>query len=112
MTFDEWWDTTKAAATPETFAGWEHSCRQAWNAGLTAALADRDRAIAEAVAVEREVWRKDAELLAWVLTHPETAAECLEDAAAGDGTARSNLERRIDGIALSAAIRARSGAKG
>ena len=33
MTFDEWWDTTKAAATPETFAGWEHSCRQAWSVG-------------------------------------------------------------------------------
>jgi hypothetical protein len=30
MTFDEWWDTTSAAATPETFAGWERSCRQAW----------------------------------------------------------------------------------
>ncbi len=32
MTFDEWWDTTKATATPDPFAGWEHSCRQAWNA--------------------------------------------------------------------------------
>ena len=41
---------------------------------------------------------KDAELLAWVLAHPETAAECLDDAAAGDGTARENLERRIAGL--------------
>jgi hypothetical protein len=32
MTFDEWWDTTKATGTPETFAGWEASCRQAWYA--------------------------------------------------------------------------------
>ena len=32
MTFDKWWDTTKTKATPETYAGWEHSCRQAWNA--------------------------------------------------------------------------------
>lgn len=40
MTFDEWWDTTKPAATPETFAGWERSCRQAWNA---AQLAERKR---------------------------------------------------------------------
>lgn len=47
---------------------------------------------------EIEQLRKDAELLAWVLAHPETAAECLEDAAAGDGTARSNLERRIAGL--------------
>lgn len=37
MTFDEWWDTTKTASTPETFAGWEHSCRQAWKAALKAA---------------------------------------------------------------------------
>jgi hypothetical protein len=36
MTFDQWWDTTKTTATPETFAGWEHSCRQAWNAALAA----------------------------------------------------------------------------
>ncbi len=40
MTFDEWWDTTKATATPETFAGWEQSCRQAWRAGQ---LAERER---------------------------------------------------------------------
>jgi hypothetical protein len=40
MTFDDWWDTTKAAATPETFAGWEQSCRQAWRAGQ---LAERER---------------------------------------------------------------------
>ena len=41
MTFDDWWDTTKAAATPETFAGWERSCRQAWEA---AEAAERERA--------------------------------------------------------------------
>ena len=34
MTFDEWWDTTKTTATPETFAGWEQSCRQAWNKAM------------------------------------------------------------------------------
>jgi len=46
---------------------------------------------------DREIasMRKDAELLAWVLLHPETAAECLQDAAAGDGSARENLERRM-----------------
>ena len=43
--------------------------------------------------------RKDAELLAWILTHPETAAEELEDAAAGEGTARSNVEKRRAAIA-------------
>ncbi len=36
MTFDEWWDTTKTESTPETYKGWENSCRQAWAvAGLT-----------------------------------------------------------------------------
>ena len=60
----------------------------------------------DALRKECEAQRKDAELLAWVLAHPETAAECLEDAAAGDGTARSNLERRIAGIAAAMARRA------
>ena len=45
-----------------------------------------------------EDMRKDSEILAWVLEHPETAAEELADAAAGDGTARGNLERRIGRI--------------
>jgi hypothetical protein len=44
-------------------------------------------------------YKTDAELLAWVLEHPETAAECLHDAAAGDGTARGNLEFRREAIA-------------
>ena len=52
-----------------------------------------------AVQAEIEALRKDSELLAWVLEHPETAAECLEDAAAGDGTARGNLEFRRDALA-------------
>ena len=47
---------------------------------------------------EREALRKDADLLAWVLAHPETAAEELEDAAGGDGDARQNLEWRRAGI--------------
>ena len=38
--------------------------------------------------------RTDADLLAWVLAHPETASEELEDAADGVGTAKANLERR------------------
>ena len=42
--------------------------------------------------------REDSELLAWVVEHPETCAECLQDAAAGDGTARENLELRRAGL--------------
>ena len=33
MTFDEWWDSTGTTATPDTYKGWEESCRQAWEAG-------------------------------------------------------------------------------
>jgi hypothetical protein len=32
MTFDEWWDTSRPAMTPDTFMGWRASCRQAWYA--------------------------------------------------------------------------------
>ena len=38
MTFEDWWDNTKPWATPETFDGWEHSCRQAWQ---TAQIVER-----------------------------------------------------------------------
>lgn len=48
---------------------------------------------------EIERLRRDAELLAWMLAHPETAAEELGDAAAGEGSARSNIENRRAGIA-------------
>lgn len=60
-------------------------------------LRDRDAAL-ESQSAEIERLRKDAALLSWVLTHPETAAEELQDAAWGTGTARENLERRIAGI--------------
>lgn len=40
MTFDEWWDTTKTASTPDTYMGWEQSCRQAWQ---RAQLVERER---------------------------------------------------------------------
>lgn len=33
MTFEEWWDSNKSIATPDTYKGWEESCRQAWAAG-------------------------------------------------------------------------------
>jgi hypothetical protein len=61
-------------------------------------VSDADK-LTEAFRIECDALRKDAELLAWVLEHPETAAECLEDAAAGDGTARGNLEFRRDALA-------------
>lgn len=35
MTFDDWWDSSKTTATPETYKGWEESCRQAFDAGYT-----------------------------------------------------------------------------
>jgi len=36
MTFDEWWDTAPSNATPDTYRGWEESCRQAFEAGREA----------------------------------------------------------------------------
>jgi hypothetical protein len=39
MTFEDWWDTTKPWATPETFG----SCRQAW---LRSQIAERERCAA------------------------------------------------------------------
>lgn len=53
----------------------------------------------ERLTKERDALRLDAELLAWVLEHPETAAEELGDAAAGEGEARHNLEKRRASIA-------------
>lgn len=32
MTFEEWWDSKIEIGTPDTFRGWEESCRQAWKA--------------------------------------------------------------------------------
>ena len=45
-----------------------------------------------------ETLRSDSDLLAWVLAHPETYAEVLLDAAAGEGEVRALLERRRAGL--------------
>ena len=58
---------------------------------------DKQKSIIDEQRAEIERLTKDAELLALVLASPETAAEELEDAAAGDGTPRENLERRLAG---------------
>ena len=36
MTFEEWWDSKIEIGTPDTFRGWEESCRQAWVEGAKA----------------------------------------------------------------------------
>ena len=36
QTFEQWWDSSKATATPDTYRGWEESCRQAFSAGRAA----------------------------------------------------------------------------
>lgn len=33
MTFDHWWDSTASTGSPDTYSGWQESCRQAWEAG-------------------------------------------------------------------------------
>ena len=36
MTFDLWWETVGVTNTPETYRGWEASCRESWEAGAKA----------------------------------------------------------------------------
>ena len=45
---------------------------------------------------EIEQLRKDAALLAWVLTHPETAAEELKDARAGCNVGHDDVGARLE----------------
>lgn len=34
MSFEDWWDTPEGCrSTPDTYKGWESSCREAWEAG-------------------------------------------------------------------------------
>ena len=40
VAFEDWWDSTKADATPDTYRGGEQSCRSAW---AVAALEERKR---------------------------------------------------------------------
>ena len=60
MTFDEWWDRSKTTATPETYKGWEESCRQAWAAG-------QDDAERFARIDERRRWAKSVDELTLLL---------------------------------------------
>jgi hypothetical protein len=50
--------------------------------------------LCDEAAGEIERLREDSALLAWVLAHPETCAEVLQDAAAGEGEARALLRQR------------------
>ena len=36
--FAEWWDTNSSKSTPDTYKGWEASCREAFNANLQDAI--------------------------------------------------------------------------
>lgn len=36
MLFDEWWDSKIEIGTPDTFRGWQESCRKAWVEGAKA----------------------------------------------------------------------------
>ena len=55
-----------------------------------------------AQAAEMEALRADAALLQWILSHPETCAEELEDACASLLDPRTYLERRKAGIEAAA----------
>lgn len=68
MTFEEWWDTSKSNSTPDTYKGWEESCRQAWEAG---AAAKRDECVAACSKIAEQVTYQ---------TDAQGAAEKCEDA--------------------------------
>jgi hypothetical protein len=40
--FDAWWDSDKSSTTPNTYKGWEESCRQAWYAAIDALKAQSE----------------------------------------------------------------------
>ena len=91
--FDAWWDSDKSSATPNTYKGWEESCRQAWYAAI-----DALKAQSEPVAWMRE-WEGDVSDLGnmifaadesekddnpnWapLYTTPQPSAEDVKDAA-------------------------------
>ena len=50
------------------------------------------------LAAEIERLRADSELLAWVLAHPETSAEVLQDASWEGDTVRALVERRCNDL--------------
>lgn len=54
MTFDEWWDGTEEIGTPDTYRGWEETCRKAWNAGAKAEREECAKLCDERAALENE----------------------------------------------------------
>jgi hypothetical protein len=55
-------------------------------------------AVALGASAEMTALRKDADLLAWILAHPQTAAEELEDAGFFELPARASLQRRRESL--------------
>lgn len=57
MTFDEWWDGPDRIGAPNTYRGWEDTCRRAWDAGQAELRAENERLRA---CLDR--WRHDGRL--------------------------------------------------
>jgi hypothetical protein len=59
MTFEEWWDSKIEIGTPDTFRGWEESCRRAWKEGAKVEREECAKAcsdLAKQYAVYRDHW--------------------------------------------------------
>ena len=90
MNYDEWFDENSADLH---LVAMKATGREIWNA----AAATTRQSIVESI--------DDAELMAWVLSHPETCAECLQDAAAGEALGQEDrngvaLERGADVVVI------------
>ena len=62
MTFDQWWDSTASTGSPNTYSGWQESCRQAWEAGVKEereACIENVRTVGGRFAVECEALIRD-----------------------------------------------------
>lgn len=93
-------NTSMAAAKPLSWPAadevWNHAGALAETLRVTvAALHDCCKQNEDSLRADE----KDIELLDWMLTHPETCAEVLLDAAAGEGEARALIEQRRAGLA-------------
>lgn len=53
MTFDEWWDSNEKHATPDTYKGWEESCRQAWQSAITSRTSKINPVAAQSLVIAR-----------------------------------------------------------
>jgi len=66
MTFEEWWDGIEEIGTPDTYRGWEETCRRSWEAGRTAIYGAEAEQITRPLKENIAILRDSAkDVLAW-----------------------------------------------